>query len=127
MSGAAPGWLRVALPSSGLPQPWLYAPADDADDWVQQLRIWVMEEVDTGGLTSSRVRVEIEGRSFVVVEGYGWRFSDPDEHERLSRLVGPHDWHAGRPPGRLARAWARLTSRWSGSEPEARETPATDR
>lgn len=98
-TNAAAGWLRLALPSTGLPQPWLYAPPDNADDWVDQLLIWVMEEVDTGGLTSSREREEIGERSFVVVEGYGWRLSDPDEHERLSQLVGPHGWYAARSHG----------------------------
>lgn len=122
-SDAAPGWLRLALPSSGLPQPWLYMPPADAHNWVEQLRIWVMEEVDTGGLTSSRVREEIDGRSFVVTEGYGWRLSDPNEHERLSRLVGPHGGHAQRPPGRLARAWARLNSRRFARNLETFETP----
>ena len=126
-SDADPGWLRLALPSSGLPQPGLCAPPNDADDWVEQLRIWVMEEVDTGGLTSSRVREEIDGRSFVVVEGYGSRLSDPDEHERPNRLVGTHGWHTERPPGRLARAWARLTSCRSDPEPETREMPRTHR
>lgn len=102
------GWLRIPLPSSGAPQPWLYAATDDAEDWVDQLRVWVMEEVDTGGLTSARIREERDGRSFVVVEGYGWRVADLDEHARLSRLVGPKGWHGIRPPGRLARAWTHV-------------------
>ena len=82
----------IALPSSGEPQLWVYAPPVDADDWVQQLLIWIDEEVFTLGLVSGRVRTDHEGESYVEVEPYGWRVDDPDEHERLSAAAGPNGW-----------------------------------
>jgi len=85
--------LALALPSSGDPQYWIYAPPDDADDWVQQLFVWIDEEVFTAGLGSSRARSEHEGDSYVQVTPYGWRVSDPDEHARLSASAGPTGWH----------------------------------
>ncbi|WP_156242681.1 hypothetical protein [Microbacterium oryzae] len=83
----------VPLPSSGGSQPWLYADPDDADDWVGQLLIWVDEEVYTAGLRAGRTRVDTDDASYVELTSYGWRVSDPAEHERLLNF--------GTPQGRL--------------------------
>jgi len=85
--------LVIPLPSSGEPQYWIYATPVDADDWVQQLLIWIDEEVDTLGLVSGRVRTDYEGESYVEATPYGWRVSDPDDHERLSASAGPGGWN----------------------------------
>ena len=73
--------LVIPLPSSGEPQYWIYATPVDADDWVQQLLIWIDEEVDTLGLVSGRVRTDYEGESYVEATPYGWRVSDPSINE----------------------------------------------
>jgi hypothetical protein len=74
--------LRLSLPSSRKPQPWLYAHPEDAEDWVGQLLTWLDEEVFTLGLVEGRVRQIENGESYVTVELYGWRLSDVSEHER---------------------------------------------
>lgn len=96
ISGTAGGSarLRLPLPSTGRSQGWLSDDLDTAEHWVTLLLIWIMEEVDTAGLTSSRAREEIDGVSYVILEGYGWRVSDPAEHERLQRAAGPDGWFA---------------------------------
>lgn len=81
--------LLVALPSSGEFQYWLYAPPETAEDWVQQLLIWIDEEVFTSGLMDGRARVESNGASYVQSAPYGWRLTDPAEHARLSEAAGP--------------------------------------
>lgn len=55
--------LLIALPSSGESQYWLYAPPENAEDWIQQLLIWIDEEVFTSGLMVGRARVEHDGES----------------------------------------------------------------
>ena len=84
--------LLVGLPSSGAPQYWLYAPPTDANDWVEQLLIWIDEEVFTSGLVSGRVRELHGGESYVVIANYGWQVSDPMEHARLASAAGPPEW-----------------------------------
>jgi hypothetical protein len=85
--------LELALPSSGEPQFWIYAPPADAQDWVQQLLVWIDEEVFTLGLASGRARVDHDGDSYVQATPYGWRISDPDEHARLLTAAGPRGWN----------------------------------
>lgn len=85
--------LVLALPSSGEPQFWLYTAPEDAEDWVQQLLIWIDEEVFTGGLVSGRTRSTHDGASYVQVVPYGWRVTKAKEHARLSRAAGPFGWH----------------------------------
>ena len=41
----------------------------------------------TGGLTSSRSRIEEDGRSFIVAVPYGWRLADDAQHRRLEAGV----------------------------------------
>jgi hypothetical protein len=80
--------------SSQYRQYWLYdAPPVDARDWVAQLMIWIDEEVFTLGLGSSRSRTVSIGLSYVVVEPYGWRRSDENEHLRLKTAAGPDGWY----------------------------------
>lgn len=76
----------VPAPSSSTTPTWLHSDPVDAADWVMQLLIWVDEEVFTGGLGSSRVRVTHAAKSYVVVEDYGWRVKDPDRHRQLSEI-----------------------------------------
>lgn len=115
LEGSTAVRVRLSLPSSGLPQPWLYrSPAEDADDWVMQLLIALDEEVLTGGLTDDRDRDEIDGRSYVIVEGYGWRVRDSQRHDKLSRLVGPEGWHAERPG--WWRRWRHRLDEWRGQD-----------
>lgn len=76
----------VPAPSSSTTPTWLYSDPVDAADWVVQLLIWVDEEVCTAGLGTSRVRVTRAGESYVVVEDYGWRVSDPIRHRQLSGI-----------------------------------------
>ncbi len=85
--------LVLVLPSSGEPQFWLYAAPEDAEDWVQQLFIWIDEEVFTGGLVSGRARVTHDGASYVQVVPYGWRVTEAEEHARLSRAAGHLGWN----------------------------------
>jgi hypothetical protein len=85
--------LELSLPSSGEPPFWIYAPAADAEDWVQQLLVSIDEEVSTRGLASGRARVERDGKSYVQATPYGWRMSDPDEHERLLTAAGHRGWN----------------------------------
>jgi len=94
-AGAPSARLRVRLPSTGAPQWWLFAPPEDADDWVSQFFVWADEEVLTGGLGDSRARVDVDGESHVVAVNYGWQLSDPREHVRLTALAGPFGWHDG--------------------------------
>lgn len=75
--------LRIGLPSSTKPQPWIYRPAEDAADWIEQLMIWIEEEVRTGGMSSRRARDKDGDSEYVIVESYGWRRSNPDAHQRL--------------------------------------------
>ena len=82
----------IALPSSGEPQFWVYAPPVDADDWVKQLLTWIDEEVFTLGLVSGRVRTDHDGVSYLEVVPYGWSVDDPVEHERLLAAAGPDGW-----------------------------------
>lgn len=74
--------IQVALPSRDMSVPWLYSMPANAVEWTSQLLIWLDEEVFTLGLGVSRARVERDGESYVIVEGYGWRVSDPREHAR---------------------------------------------
>lgn len=83
----------VSLASSDSPQYWLYAPPANAGDWVNQLLIWIDEEVFRLGLGASRSRTAAEGVSYVSVEPYGWRQSDEHDHLRLKAAVGPNGWH----------------------------------
>jgi len=83
----------LALPSSREPQYWLYAPPKTADDWIQQLLIWIDEEVFTGGLMAGRTRTLHDGASYVQVAPYGWRLAKATEHARLSKAAGPRGWH----------------------------------
>ncbi|PPH74564.1 MULTISPECIES: hypothetical protein [unclassified Rathayibacter] len=75
--------IRIALPSSGSDQPWIYATPRDAADWTSQLLVWIDEEVGTGGLSSERLRVDEGGVTYVVVAPYGWRRASEEEHMRL--------------------------------------------
>lgn len=75
--------LGIGLPSPNKPQPWIYRPAEGAADWIEQLMIWMEEEVRTGGMTSRRARTVDGDSEYVMVESYGWRRSNPDAHERL--------------------------------------------
>ena len=86
----------IPLPESLRPQPWLveWEPADDPGAWVRQLADWLDEEVYTGGLGAAYARVPIHDQLRLVVDGYGFRHADEDDHQRLRRLVGPHGWHA---------------------------------
>ncbi|QKS21650.1 hypothetical protein HUN58_18495 [Curtobacterium sp. Csp1] len=94
-SGAPSARLEVRLPSTGAPQWWLFAPPEDADDWVSQFLVWTDEEVHTDGLGDSRERLDVDGVSHVVPTNYGWQLSDPREHARLTVLAGPFGWHDG--------------------------------
>lgn len=85
--------LLIALPSAGEPQYWLYAPPEIAEDYVQQLLIWIDEEVFTSGLMDGRARVESNGASYVQSAPYGWRLTDPVEHARLVEAAGPDGWY----------------------------------
>jgi hypothetical protein len=84
--------LRIAAPSSNRAQHWLYAAPEDERDWAEQLLTWIQEEVATGGLSSSRARVEIGGKSYVVAVAYGWRRAEEAEHLRLQRATPPTGW-----------------------------------
>lgn len=88
-------YLGIALPSTGRDQFWLYVLPDDATDWAQQLLVWIEEEVATGGLGPSRVRVERDGHSHVVAVSYGWQLSDPAEHARLLTAAPAAGWFNG--------------------------------
>jgi hypothetical protein len=81
--------IRIALPSSGSDQPWIYAAPRDAADWTSQLLVWIDEEVETGGLSDGRLRVEEAGVTYVVVAPYGWRRASEAEHERLLGVTHP--------------------------------------
>jgi hypothetical protein len=85
--------LRIALPSSGRLQPWLYAVPIDAADWVAKLLIWLDEEITTAGLSDHRERVNDNGESYVIAEPYGWRIADRAEHTRVSESAGPNGWN----------------------------------
>ncbi|TFD72942.1 hypothetical protein [Cryobacterium gelidum] len=85
--------LVVSLVSSDSPQYWLYAPPANAEDWVNQLLIWIDEEVFTLGLGASRSRTASDGVSYVSVEPYGWRRSDEHDHLRLKAAAGPEGWN----------------------------------
>lgn len=76
------GRIQVALPSRDVSVPWLYSTPTNAVEWMSQLLTWLDEEVFTLGLGASRARVERDGESYVIVEGYGWRMRDPREHAR---------------------------------------------
>jgi hypothetical protein len=76
------------MPSSGLSMPWLYAEPEDAVDWVAQLLVFLDEEVGTGGLGSGRVREDVDGGSYVVVRGYGFKLADKKRHEELEMRFG---------------------------------------
>ncbi|THG34448.1 hypothetical protein E6C70_09290 [Glaciibacter flavus] len=82
----------VPLPSSGSPQYWLYAAPDNATGWVDQLLIWIDEEVGADGMGETRARDINGGESYVVAENYGWRRQDASEHERLLAAAGPDGW-----------------------------------
>lgn len=85
--------VRLNLPSTRLPMPWLYMEPEDAADWVDQLFVFLDEEVDTRGLDDSRVREMVHGKSYVVVTGYGFKVTDEERDAELSKLAGPHgDW-----------------------------------
>jgi hypothetical protein len=87
--------VRVALPSTGRDQFWLYVAPYDATDWADQLLYWIEEEVDTGGLGPSRVRIDLDGRPHVVAVSYGWQLNDPREHARLLAAAPLGDWFNG--------------------------------
>lgn len=76
----------VPAPSSSTTPTWLHSDPVDAADWVMQLLTWVDEEVFTAGAGISRVRITRAGESYVVVEDYGWRVSDPIRHRQLSDM-----------------------------------------
>jgi hypothetical protein len=90
-------WLRISSPSTGREQYWLYVTPVDERDWAEQLVAWIEEEVGTGGLTSSRSRIEEDGRSFVVAVPYGWRLADDAQHRRLEAAVPPGGWYEPSP------------------------------
>ncbi|WP_156463401.1 hypothetical protein [Frigoribacterium sp. Leaf172] len=85
--------LLIALPSTGEPQYWLYFLPDTAEEWVEQLLLWLDEQVFTSGLMDERVRVERNGASYVQSAPYGWRLTDPAEHARLAEAAGPDGWY----------------------------------
>jgi hypothetical protein len=85
--------LLIALPSTGEPQYWLYFLPDTAVEWVEQLFLWLDEQVFTSGLMDERVRVERNGASYVQSAPYGWRLTDPAEHARLAEAAGPDGWY----------------------------------
>lgn len=93
--GEPSAFLRVAAPSSGRDQYWIYVIPRDATDWAEQLFAWIEEEVATGGLDSSRIRVDEGGRSFVVALSYGWQLSGRAEHERLLAAAPAGGWYDG--------------------------------
>lgn len=128
-SGAPSARLRVRLPSTGAPQWWLYAPPEDAADWVSQFFVWTDEEVLTGGLGDSRARIDVDGESHVVAANYGWQLSDPREHARFTALAGPFGWHDGGgwrwPDGSLAEPAERETD-VDGERSSVRTRPPSD-
>ncbi|WP_146168497.1 hypothetical protein [Rathayibacter caricis] len=79
--------IKIALPSSGGDQPWLYATPRDAADWTSQLLVWIDEEVETGGLSGGRLQVDEAGTTYVIVASYGWRRASEVEHNRLLRTL----------------------------------------
>lgn len=87
----------IALPESLRPMPWLtdWASPGDPQAWIGQLAEWLDEEMYTGGLGPAYDRSHTDEHPRLVVDGYGFRQSDPTEHDRLRRAVGPHGWHAG--------------------------------
>lgn len=70
--------------------PWLFAGSEDAEDWVGQLLVFLDEEVDTGGLGAGVVREDINGNSYLVITGYGFKSTDKMRHQKLDKLFGPH-------------------------------------
>ncbi|MFT4165095.1 MAG: hypothetical protein QM650_07605 [Microlunatus sp.] len=81
----------IALPSSYRPSPWMMFGRPDAVGWVQDLIDWISEEVDTSRLGSKFVtEVDSAGVSRLVVDGYGLRTADEEEHARLRAQIGPH-------------------------------------
>lgn len=87
----------IALPGSGRPTPWIIFPDPvDAADWVGQLVTWLDEEMFTAGLGPAYYRGTDGEVPRLVVDGYGFRNSDPIEHQRLRRAVGPHGWQESR-------------------------------
>jgi hypothetical protein len=85
----------IALPASDRPRPWL-DPDDDAgaDTWVEQLLLWLNEEMDTVGIGDAVAHVQgPDGVARIVADGYGFRVADVAEHQRLRRAVGPYGWH----------------------------------
>lgn len=85
--------LLIALPSTGESQYWLFFLPENAEEWVEQLLLWLDEEVFTSGLMDGRVRGERNGASYVQSAPYGWRLTDPAEHARLSEAAGPDGWY----------------------------------
>lgn len=68
--------------------PWLYAEPEDAEDYVAQLLVFLDEEVDTGGLGGGRVREDVDGGSYVIVTGYGFKLADKKRHVELEKKFG---------------------------------------
>jgi hypothetical protein len=82
----------VPLPSSPEIKPWLYAEPEDADDYLNQLDIFIREEIDTAA-DEWAVQVEERGHRLFVVTPYGFERKNTAEHDRLMATVGPDGWH----------------------------------
>jgi hypothetical protein len=83
-----PARIRLALPSSGRDQFWLYAMPEDAEDWAGQLAVWLTEEVLTGGLSKGRLRANCGGESYVVPVAYGWQKRSKRVHRSYLKKYG---------------------------------------
>lgn len=65
----------MSLPSAKEPQYWLYYEHENAGEWMSQLLISLVEH---------------DGASYVVVESYGWRVSNPQEHAHRKSIAGDY-------------------------------------
>lgn len=86
------GILDIALPSSNAVASWHYMEPLTSNDWCGQLLTEFDEEVDTLGLGPSRLHQIVDGLEWLIVDPYGLRVNDHDEHERLLETSGPEGW-----------------------------------
>ena len=85
--------LRVPMPSTRRPSPWLvWSVDDDAAGWVDDFLLWLDEEMFTGGLGPEIALVERDGHDWVTVTGYGFRRRDELRHQELAAAAGPYGW-----------------------------------
>lgn len=110
--------LRVPMPSTRRPSPWLvWSAKDDPAGWVDDFLLWLDEEMFTGGLGPETVLVERDGQVWVVVTGYGFRQRDELRHQELAAAAGPYGWRDNRRSKRMIASQYALE--WALDEVEA--------